>query len=135
MDGIFDAVGREGVLGDAEMMSWVDKNRKWLDAYAGFKVQMAKERSKFGRLPGKGVGMICGKHACSHALAPVSRGRLIWRAQSALFLDTPHLIPSCCLCNVSRSRWALCSLGLGIPANVCGRRRADGCSFADGSIQ
>lgn len=83
MDGIFDAVGREGVLGDAEMMSWVDKNRKWLDAYAGFKVQMAKERSKFGSLPGKGVGMICGKHACSHALAPASRGGLICRAQSA----------------------------------------------------
>merc|ERR1711971_836449 len=44
MDGIFDAVGREEVLGDDDMMAWVEKNRRWLDPYAGFKVQMAKER-------------------------------------------------------------------------------------------
>ena len=45
MDGIFDAVGRDRVMGDADLMAWVENNRKWLDPYAGFKVQMGKERS------------------------------------------------------------------------------------------
>jgi len=45
MDGIFDAVGRDKVLADEGMMAWVEKNKKWLLPYAGFKVQMGKERS------------------------------------------------------------------------------------------
>lgn len=45
MDGIFDAVGRDKVLADDSMMAWVEKNKKWILPYAGFKVQMGKERS------------------------------------------------------------------------------------------
>jgi len=44
MDGIFDAVGKDKILADTDMMNWVQKNEAWLKTYAAFKVQLNKER-------------------------------------------------------------------------------------------
>ena len=45
MDGIFDVLGRDKVLSDEGLQKWVEANKKWLEPYAAFKVQMIKERS------------------------------------------------------------------------------------------
>jgi 4-alpha-glucanotransferase len=45
MDGIFDVLGRDKVLSDEGLEKWIEANKKWLEPYAAFKVQMIKERS------------------------------------------------------------------------------------------
>jgi 4-alpha-glucanotransferase len=44
MDGIFDKVGIDKIMEDEDMLKWIEANKKWLEPYAGFKVQMMKER-------------------------------------------------------------------------------------------
>lgn len=108
MDGIFDAVGREEVLGDDDMMAWVEKNRRWLDPYAGFKVQMAKERSESLCLAG--IRHMCGcgcarerllrSYAHRQSLLVTAsvghriRGRISQRICSLLQKLSPHLLSS-----------------------------------------
>ena len=45
MDAIFDAVGRDKILEDADFVKYIKDNEKWLMPYAAFKVQLAKERT------------------------------------------------------------------------------------------
>ncbi|KAJ1480762.1 glycoside hydrolase [Baffinella frigidus] len=45
MDSLFDSVGRDKILEDADFNTYVKNNAEWLVPYAAFKVQLSKERT------------------------------------------------------------------------------------------